>query len=87
MYPEFWRKNSDNIKGSNNDTPEPYTIGLIEDIEERKPDIKIKVRIFYRPENTKSVLTSYTKDLNCLYWSENSKCKLNKISYIIINSF
>ncbi|KAK9745054.1 Cytosine specific DNA methyltransferase replication foci domain [Popillia japonica] len=72
LYPEYYRKTSDLVKGSNMDTPEPFCIGLIEEIVEGSTkDIKIKVRKFYRPENThKGVFSAYQQDLNFLYWSE-----------------
>ncbi|XP_018573692.1 DNA (cytosine-5)-methyltransferase 1 [Anoplophora glabripennis] len=71
LYPEFYRKKSDNIKGSNIDTPEPFTIGLIEEIQKQNNSIKIKTRIFYRPENTiSSIFLSHVKDLNFLYYTE-----------------
>lgn len=75
LYPEYYRKTSDAIKGSNSDTPEPFCIGLIEEIREAPlNEIKIKVRKLYRPENThKGVFLAYQQDLNLLYWSEEEK--------------
>ncbi|KAG5878342.1 hypothetical protein JTB14_023695 [Gonioctena quinquepunctata] len=71
LYPEYYRKKSDNIKGSNNDTPEPFVIGMIEEIIKQKNDIKVKVKMFFRPENTRSsVFSSHVKDLNYLYYSD-----------------
>lgn len=70
LYPEYYRKTSDNVKGSNLETPDPFGIGLIEEIIESK-ELKIKVRKFYRPENThKGILLAYQQDLNLLYWSD-----------------
>ncbi|CAH0549085.1 unnamed protein product [Brassicogethes aeneus] len=70
IYPEFWRKRSENIKGSNLDTPDPFVIGLVESVEDKKAGIKIMVRVFFRPDNTKSIFQAYTKDLNYLYWTD-----------------
>lgn len=74
VYPEFYRK-SENIKGSNNGTPQPFIIGIIENIDPPyKNNIKIKVRILYRPENTRrSATLSHNKDLNFLYYTDESK--------------
>lgn len=70
LYPEYYRKNLESIKGSNLETPNPFCIGLIEEILDSKSDLKIKVRKFYRPENThKGMLLAYYQDLNLLYWS------------------
>ncbi|CAH1179610.1 unnamed protein product [Phaedon cochleariae] len=70
LYPEFYRKKADSIKGSNNDTSDPFTIGVIEDLVKQKNEMKIKVRIFFRPENTiGSVVSAHTNDLNLLYYT------------------
>nr|XP_023026505.1 DNA (cytosine-5)-methyltransferase 1-like [Leptinotarsa decemlineata] len=71
LYPEFYRKKSDNVKGSNSDTPDPFIIGLIEDIVKQKNDIKVKIKILFRPENTvSSMFSSHVKDLNYLYYTD-----------------
>ncbi|KAF5294330.1 hypothetical protein FQR65_LT10783 [Abscondita terminalis] len=72
LYPEFYRKRSDNLKGSNTETPEPFCIGIIEDIQQLKSkSVQIKVRKFYRPENTREgVFLSYRKDLHLVYWTD-----------------
>lgn len=74
VYPEFYRKN-ENIKGSNNGTPQPFVVGVIENIEKTsKDDIKIKARIFCRAENTiNSGALSHIKDLNFLYYTGEGK--------------
>jgi DNA (cytosine-5)-methyltransferase 1 len=70
IYVEYYRKTAD-IKGSNQDTPEPFCIGQIEDIWEKNKDVKLKVRIFFRPENTKnSVFLAHQSDVNLVYWTE-----------------
>ncbi|XP_028404799.1 DNA (cytosine-5)-methyltransferase 1-like isoform X2 [Dendronephthya gigantea] len=78
MYPERYRKSSDYIKGSNDDVPQPYRIGEILTIlsrpsyslKEETPDIRLKVRKFYRPGNThKGAECGYRTDYNLLYWS------------------
>lgn len=56
LYPEYYRKSSDYIKGSNLDAPEPFRIGRIKEIfctkrSNGKPDVsEVKLRIykFYR---------------------------------------
>lgn len=70
LYPEYYRKTSDNIKGSNLETPEPFCVGLIEEIIEHPAEVKLRIRKFYRPENThKGISLAYQRDLNFLYWS------------------
>ncbi|XP_045146253.1 DNA (cytosine-5)-methyltransferase 1 isoform X3 [Echinops telfairi] len=79
LYPEYYRKSSDYIKGSNLDAPEPYRIGRIREIfcpkknngKPNETDIKVKINKFYRPENThRSTQASYHADINLLYWSD-----------------
>ncbi|XP_076375509.1 DNA methyltransferase 1a isoform X2 [Megalopta genalis] len=78
MYPEFYRKSSDHIKGSNYDTPEPFCIGYINmiyaitnDVIVSPSDINIKVNKLYRPENTHKDPTSVEQlDVNMVYWSD-----------------
>uniref|UniRef100_A0A671WZ84 DNA (cytosine-5)-methyltransferase n=1 Tax=Sparus aurata TaxID=8175 RepID=A0A671WZ84_SPAAU len=79
LYPEYYRKSSDYIKGSNLDAPEPFRIGRIKEIfchrrSNGKPDaseVKLRLYKFYRPENThKGVKASYHTDINQLYWSD-----------------
>ncbi|XP_076633551.1 DNA methyltransferase 1a [Colletes latitarsis] len=78
MYPEFYRKSSDHIKGSNLDTPKPFCIGYInliyantDDMLVSPSDIIIKVNKLYRPENTHREPTLMEQsDLNMVYWSD-----------------
>ncbi|ROL51170.1 DNA (cytosine-5)-methyltransferase 1 [Anabarilius grahami] len=79
LYPEYYRKSSDYIKGSNLDAPEPFRIGRIKEIfcnkrSNGKPDtteIKLRLYKFYRPENThKGPKGAYHSDINELYWSD-----------------
>ncbi|CAG9855238.1 unnamed protein product [Phyllotreta striolata] len=71
IYPEYYRKRSDNVKGSNNDTPNPFVIGLIESIDGQSKDVRIKVKVFFRPEHTfRSLSSTISKDLCHLYYSE-----------------
>ncbi|XP_033200860.1 DNA (cytosine-5)-methyltransferase PliMCI [Bombus vancouverensis nearcticus] len=78
MYPEYYRKSSDHVKGSNYDTPEPFHIGYINSIYATtnnklvaSSDIWIKINKLYRPENTHKGLTLMQQvDLNTVYWSE-----------------
>lgn len=56
LYPEYYRKSSDYIKGSNLDAPEPFRIGRIKEIfchrrSNGKPDnseVKLRLYKFYR---------------------------------------
>lgn len=72
LYPEYYRKTSDSMKGLGTETPHPFCIGLIQEIKENsEKELLIKVRKFYRPENThKGMLLWYQQDLNVLYWSD-----------------
>ncbi|XP_044758419.1 DNA (cytosine-5)-methyltransferase 1-like isoform X2 [Coccinella septempunctata] len=72
LYPEYYRKVAENVKGSNVDTPETFIIARIEEIKHmEKEDTKLRVRIFYRPQHVKcSVNLIYEKDLNYVYWTE-----------------
>ncbi|OAD61349.1 DNA (cytosine-5)-methyltransferase PliMCI [Eufriesea mexicana] len=76
MYPEYYRKSSDHVKGSNYDTPEPFHIGYINSIYATtnnklvaSSDVWIKINKMYRPENTHKGLTLMQQvDLNMVYW-------------------
>uniref|UniRef100_A0A4W4H127 DNA (cytosine-5)-methyltransferase 1 n=1 Tax=Electrophorus electricus TaxID=8005 RepID=A0A4W4H127_ELEEL len=79
LYPEYYRKSSDYIKGSNLDAPEPFRVGRIKEIfcnkrSNSKPDtsdVKLRLYKFYRPENThKGPKAGYHTDINQLYWSD-----------------
>uniref|UniRef100_A0A672RPM9 DNA (cytosine-5)-methyltransferase n=1 Tax=Sinocyclocheilus grahami TaxID=75366 RepID=A0A672RPM9_SINGR len=79
LYPEYYRKSSDYIKGSNLDAPKPFRIGRIKEIfcnkrSDGKPDRmdpKLRLYKFYRPENThKGPKGAYHSDINQLYWSD-----------------
>lgn len=81
MYPEFYRKSSEHVKGSNYDTPEPFNVGHIDAIYASTTDklvssgeIWITVTKLYRPENTHKGLNLMEQaDLNMLYWSNEGK--------------
>ena len=69
-FPEYYRKKG-TIKGSNNDTPDPFDIVRIKQFKNDLGEIKMKVQIFYRPENThKGYTFAENKYLNELYYSE-----------------
>ncbi|RZF31854.1 hypothetical protein LSTR_LSTR009501 [Laodelphax striatellus] len=73
IYPEFYRKTSDHVKGCNDATPQPFNIGFITAImaKEDGTDIVITVNKMYRPENThKGSNHVHQADLNLLYWSD-----------------
>ncbi|XP_023289399.1 DNA (cytosine-5)-methyltransferase 1 [Orussus abietinus] len=81
VYPEFYRKSSEHVKGSNYDTPEPFHIGYITSIfatttDKVVPasDIWITAKKMYRPENThKGPSLTQQVDLNVLYWSDEER--------------
>ena len=69
-FPEYYRKKG-TIKGCNNDTPDPFDIVIIQHFINEFGEIKMRVRIFYRPENThKGYTFAESKYLNELYYSE-----------------
>ncbi|CAB4027548.1 DNA (cytosine-5)-methyltransferase 1 isoform X2, partial [Paramuricea clavata] len=87
-YPEYYRKSSDYIKGSNTDVPQPFRIGEILSItckasyslKDETADIKLKVRKLYRPENThKGAKCGYQTDYNLLY------CSIEETAVVGIN--
>jgi DNA (cytosine-5)-methyltransferase 1 len=75
LYPERYRKSfTDYVKGSNNDSPKPYNIGLIKEIYKQIDDTleetKIVVNIFYRSQNVFDNYEDYRIcDINLLFWS------------------
>ncbi|KAJ9600521.1 hypothetical protein L9F63_026341, partial [Diploptera punctata] len=84
IYPEFYRKSSDHVKGSNMETPDPFCIAHINTIFTKTQmelvasrDIHIRVNKMYRPENThRGPSLSQQVDLNMLYWSD-EECVVN----------
>ncbi|XP_017883668.1 DNA (cytosine-5)-methyltransferase PliMCI-like [Ceratina calcarata] len=84
LYPEYYRKRSDYVKGSNFELLDPFCIGCISEIyattNKKEPsldDIYIKVNKLYRPENThKGATLVKQEDLNKLYWSD-EVCTIN----------
>ncbi|XP_030756300.1 DNA (cytosine-5)-methyltransferase 1-like [Sitophilus oryzae] len=70
IYPEYYRKKSDNVKGSNLDTPKPFVVGIIENISNKKKDIFISVRIFLRPEDTENIFLSSKTYLTQVYYTD-----------------
>ncbi|XP_071039220.1 DNA (cytosine-5)-methyltransferase PliMCI isoform X2 [Parasteatoda tepidariorum] len=71
VYPEAYRK-SDYVKGSNLDVPEPFKIGFITKLfQKKRGDPKVTVKAFYRPENTsRSESLNHSADFNLLFWSD-----------------
>ncbi|CAG4956224.1 unnamed protein product [Colias eurytheme] len=79
IYPEYYRKSDNNLRGSNVDTSDPFCIGHIVAVTAAgegplivPQDIYIKVNIMYRPENTSNRFPQH-EDLNVVYWSEEIK--------------
>lgn len=70
VYPEYYRKKADNVKGSNSDTPRPFVIGIIEDIIQSQKNIKITTRLFCRPEDTLRTSLVDSVDLTLVFWTE-----------------
>jgi DNA (cytosine-5)-methyltransferase 1 len=74
-YPEVYRYKSCTIKGSNENCPKPFLLGVVSDITsadmEGKKKVKIHYRKLYRPEDTYLTDTDvFAKDLNLVYWSD-----------------
>lgn len=99
IYPEFYRKSTDHVKGSNVETPEPFCVGHIKTIFIKSTanvtafsDIWIRVNKFYRPENThRGPSLSEQVDLNMLYWSDEGKyfiaVPIHSPSLILVSEF
>ncbi|XP_060803321.1 DNA (cytosine-5)-methyltransferase PliMCI isoform X2 [Amyelois transitella] len=76
IYPEYYRKSDNNLRGSNVDTGEPFCVGYIAAVTAAgagplivPQDIYLKVNVLYRPENTSSRFPQH-EDLNVVYWSD-----------------
>ncbi|CAD0201424.1 unnamed protein product [Chrysodeixis includens] len=76
IYPEYYRKSDNNLRGSNVDTGEPFCVGYIAAVTAVgegplivPQDIYLKVNVLYRPENTCSRFPQH-EDVNVVYWSE-----------------
>ncbi|XP_026492162.1 DNA (cytosine-5)-methyltransferase 1-like [Vanessa tameamea] len=79
IYPEYYRKSDNYLRGSNIDTGEPFCVGYVAAITAAgegplvvPQDIYIKVKVLYRPENTSSRFPNH-EDLNVVYWSDEIK--------------
>lgn len=72
MYPEYYRKSSDHVKGSNEETCDPYCIGFVNSIiKGRSGEVLLRLNKLYRPENThRGQSYGQQLDLNLLFWSE-----------------
>ncbi|XP_048478482.1 DNA (cytosine-5)-methyltransferase PliMCI [Plutella xylostella] len=76
VYPEYYRKSDNNLRGSNVDTGEPFCVGLVVAATARgagplvvPQDIYLRVRVMCRPEHTASRFPQH-EDLNLVYWSD-----------------
>ena len=70
VYPEYYRKR-DYVKGNNNDTADPFQVVTIKEILRENGEVKLRVQMFYRPENThKGAKAGESAYYNQLYWSE-----------------
>ncbi|XP_047533015.1 DNA (cytosine-5)-methyltransferase 1-like [Vanessa atalanta] len=79
IYPEYYRKSDNYLRGSNIDTGEPFCVGYVAAITAAgegplvvPQDIYIKAKVLYRPENTSSRFPHH-EDLNVVYWSDEIK--------------
>ena len=72
MFPEYYRHKG-HVKGSNEQTPDPFRIVVIERIAKKNGGLVICIRKLYRPENTvqgeRDKLT-LCSDINEVFWSE-----------------
>lgn len=76
IYPEYYRKSDNNLRGSNADTGEPFCVGLVEAVLARgagplvaPQDILLRARALPRPENTRRP-DPHAADLNLVYWTD-----------------
>ena len=72
MFPEYYRHKG-HVKGSNEQTPDPFRIVVIERIAKQKGGLVICVRKLFRPENTvlgERDLLTLRSDINEVFWSE-----------------
>lgn len=72
MYPEYYRKSSEHVKGSNEETCDPYCIGFISAVFKKSSgEIMLRVHKMYRPENShRGHSYGQQLDLNLLFWSD-----------------
>ncbi|CAL1301280.1 unnamed protein product [Larinioides sclopetarius] len=75
LYPEVYRRKNDYVKGSNDDVPEPFRIGYVMKIFQKKKKSsqpKVLVKMFFRPQDTHKwdLPSTYELDLNLLYYSD-----------------
>ena len=69
LYPEYYRK-SEYIKGNNYNTPDPFIVARILQFKGEGTDLKVKVGLFYQPENTG--LQASVDDMTLLYWIQDT---------------
>ncbi|KOB70090.1 Cytosine-specific methyltransferase [Operophtera brumata] len=76
VYPEYYRKSENNLRGSNIDTRQPFGVAYIVAVTAKgegllitPQDIYLQVNVLYRPEHTKNRFPQ-REDLNMVYWSE-----------------
>jgi len=72
-FPEAYRKN-EYVKGTNQKTPEPFVVARILKFREgvSEEDIRIKVAVFYRPENVFAECQEAQSSIFKLFWSEDT---------------
>lgn len=70
-YPEAYRKSTTGyVKGTNDKTPSPFVVARVVKFKESGFELKMKVALFYRPENT--YIKGLEDDMSLLLWSEDS---------------
>ncbi|XP_052746460.1 DNA (cytosine-5)-methyltransferase 1 isoform X2 [Bicyclus anynana] len=76
MYPEYYRKSDNYLRGSNINTRKPFCVGYIDAVTAAgygplvpPHKIYLRVNMLYRPENTTSKFP-HQEDLNVVYWSD-----------------
>jgi len=71
-YPENYRK-SNHVKGNNFKTPDPFVVArIVKFREDSLGEMKIKVGLFYRPENLNTKCKDKEASIFQLYWSEDT---------------
>ena len=70
LYPEYYRKSSYvKVKGNNNETPDPFQVVNIKKITKEAGEFRLKVSLFYRPEDTHMGSSTNTFK-NILFYTE-----------------
>jgi len=71
MYPEYYRK-SEYVKGNNLNTPDTFIVARIIKFKDEGSEVRVKVGLFYRPENMAVKLENEADNMSLVYWSEDT---------------